>query len=31
VLAGSGYVALVVISGYDGSGTFEFCAVALTA
>jgi signal transduction histidine kinase len=31
VLAMSGYVALVVVSGYDGSGTFECCAVAFTA
>jgi signal transduction histidine kinase len=31
VLAMSGYVALVVVSGYDGSGTFECCAVALTS
>jgi signal transduction histidine kinase len=31
VLAMSGYVALVVVSGYDGSGTFEWAAVASTS
>ena len=30
-LAGAGYVALVIVSGYDGSGTYEFTAVALTS